>query len=69
MKSNTFRFKKGKIYHVDDTDYILSDFGRCFKNVDEDGNDDDMNDNQICLKSCSVTIRTNTGIPTKENES
>ena len=57
MKTETYRFKKGKMYHVDETSYILSGFGNCFKNVDAEGNDEDMSDNQICLEDCEITIK------------
>lgn len=58
MKHETYHFKQGEKYHVDQTSYIFSSFGRCFKNIDSNDEEDDMSDSQICLKDCSVTIRT-----------
>jgi hypothetical protein len=57
MKKETFKFKKGQTYYVDETSYIFSGFGRCFKNIGLNGEDDDLGDNQICLRSCEIIIK------------
>ena len=57
MKSSTHKFKKGKHYHVDDTVYIMRPIGTSFKNIDSDGNEEELSDDLICLRDCSVTIR------------
>ncbi len=52
FKKRTLEFKKGQKIHLDEREYPLALFDSCF----DKKNDDDMEDNEICNRSCKLTM-------------